>query len=77
MWWSLPLFVCLLRACRRKWQAILGDDFTMRMPVTIYRYFPSTDMVDNHRIVQGVDGMVRALMPPDDTFETSSIFLQN
>lgn len=31
----------------------------MRMPVTPYRYFPASEVVDNCRHVHGIEGIIR------------------
>lgn len=49
----------LLVLCRRKWGTILDENCFMRLPVTPYRYFPASEVVDNSRHVQGIDGIIR------------------
>lgn len=39
---------------------ILAKDFTLKLPVTPYRYFPASDVQpDQARHVRGVDAVVR------------------
>lgn len=44
---------------RRKWATILDENFLLRMPVTPYRYFPASDVMQNERHVRGIDCMIR------------------
>lgn len=37
----------------------MDENFLLRMPMTPYRYFPVTDVVNNERYVQGIDGLIR------------------
>eukprot|EP00611_Tribonema_gayanum_P020354 TRINITY_DN3697_c0_g1_i1.p2 TRINITY_DN3697_c0_g1~~TRINITY_DN3697_c0_g1_i1.p2 ORF type:complete len:399 (-),score=158.01 TRINITY_DN3697_c0_g1_i1:527-1723(-) len=41
-----------------QWSKILAEDFKMTMPVTPYRSFSPSDVVNNRRVLLGVDGMV-------------------
>jgi hypothetical protein len=44
----------------RRWVGILAKDFTLKLPVTPYRYFPASDVQpDQARHLHGVDAVVR------------------
>lgn len=44
---------------RRKWAALLTEDFVMKLPVTPYRYFPAGDVEQQTRYVRGIDSTIR------------------
>jgi hypothetical protein len=52
--------VCVC-ACvrRRRWSEILSENFSMKLPVTPYRYFLASDVRDNARQFQGIDALIR------------------
>lgn len=41
-----------------EWSKLLAEDFKLTMPVTPYRSFSPADVVNNRRVLLGVDGMV-------------------
>jgi PAS domain S-box-containing protein len=40
------------------WEVLLAEDFKLTMPVTPYRSFNIADIVNNRRVLLGVDGMI-------------------
>lgn len=44
---------------RRRWSEILSENFSMKLPVTPYRYFLASDVRDNARQFQGIDALIR------------------
>ena len=44
---------------RRRWAALLSEDFVLKLPVTPYRYFPAGDVEHQTRFVRGVDATIR------------------
>jgi len=44
---------------RKKWSQLVDENFILRMPMTPYRYFPVSDVVNDERYVKGIDGLIR------------------
>ncbi|CAN0317181.1 unnamed protein product, partial [Discosporangium mesarthrocarpum] len=41
-----------------KWLDLLAEDFILTLPITPYRWFSPVDVVNNRRVMLGVNGMI-------------------
>ena len=44
--------------CRNKWVTIVEENFKLVLPVTPYRAFPASEVVDTQRHINGIDGLI-------------------
>ena len=54
-------FLCLRAAnspIRADWASLLDENIVLTLPITPYRSFPRSDIVNSNRVVRGVDGVM-------------------
>lgn len=43
---------------RRRWEAIVDEDFVLTLPITPYRYFNRGETCDSFRVITGIDALI-------------------